>query len=615
MLHRRQWVSVGLAIVCAAALVGVAAPAQAGPVFVTRSGAGFDLGGQPYRFGGTNNYYLHYSSTLMVDDVFADAQAMGVKVVRAWTFLECGGDRPNSNGGCSQGTDKWMQRWSNSANAVVYNEGATGLLALDRMVASAAAHQVKLLLPFTGNWRDFGGMDQYVTWYGLPFHDQFFTDARVRQDYRNWIAKLVNRTNTVTGVAYRNDPTIFGWELANEPRCIDASLPTSGTCTADTLTNWASDMSAYVKSLDANHLVSVGDEGFHPGVGGTAGSWPYNVTDGVDHARLTALSTVDFGTYHLYPQGWGQSPTEAWGTAWINDHNAVGTSVNKPEILEEFGSTEQGTRDATYTAWTNAVRTGGGDGWMFWLLTGIQDNGQLYPDFDGFRVVVPSSTATVLANAAAAIGGPSTPDTTPPSAPGTPVASGVTSTSVTLTWAASTDNVGVTGYEVRSGTAVVATPSGTTTAVTGLTPATAYSFTVRARDAAGNWSSPSGPVPVTTLPNSAGACRVTYAPSPWTESPGVGGFTAYVTVANTGTASITGWTLRFALPAGQSLTPPGWSATWTASGQQLSATNLSWNATLGPGGGSTQIGFNGRWSGAFASPTSFTLNNAACTIG
>ncbi|HET6213870.1 MAG TPA: cellulase family glycosylhydrolase, partial [Micromonosporaceae bacterium] len=390
---RKLFVTV-TAVLCLSTLLG-GTPASAGPVFVTRSGAGFDLGGQPYRFGGTNNYYLHYSSQLMVDDVFADAQSMGVRVLRAWTFLECGGDRPNSNGGCSQGTDHWMQRWSNAAGAVVYNDtGAGGLVQLDRMVASAAAHNVKLLLPFTGNWRDFGGMDQYVTWYGLQFHDQFYTDARIRQDYKNWIAHLLNRTNTVTGVVYRNDPTIVAWELANEPRCINASLPTSGSCTADTLVSWAGEMSAYVKSLDANHMVSVGDEGFHPGVGGTGGSWPYNVTDGVDHARLTALSTVDFGTYHLYPQGWGQSPADTWGTAWVNDHNSVGTSLNKPEILEEFGTTDQGARDATYTAWTNAVRTGGGDGWMFWLLTGIQDNGQLYPDFDGFRVVVPSATAT-----------------------------------------------------------------------------------------------------------------------------------------------------------------------------------------------------------------------------
>jgi cellulose 1,4-beta-cellobiosidase len=112
-------------------------------------------------------------------------------------------------------------------------------------------------------------------------------------------------------------------------------------------------------------------------------------------------------------------------------------------------------------------------------------------------------------------------------------------------------------------------------------------------------------------PAAAATCSVTYTASPWTESPGVGGFTANLTVTNLG-APISGWTLSFALPAGQSLTQ-GWSATWS-NGPPVTATNLSWNADLGTGG-STQIGFNGRWTGAYSSPVAFTLNGAACATG
>src|SRR6266545_5812460 len=500
---RMRLVAIATVLLTTLALFTGLRPASAAPAgFVTRSGAGFVLDGQPFRYGGTNNYYLHYTSQLMVDDVLSDAQAMGLTVLRAWTCLECGGDKPNSAGGCSQGADHWMQRWSNASNGVVYNTGANGLQALDRMIASAAQHNVKLILPFTGNWRDFGGMDQYVTWYGLQFHDQFYTDARIKQDYKNWISTLLNRTNTVTGVQYKSDPTIFAWELANEPRCINASLPTSGTCTDDTLTGWATEMSAFIKGIDPNHMRSIGDEGFHPGVGGNSGQWPYNVTDGVDHARLTALPDIDFGTYHLYPQGWGQSPADTWGTQWINDHNSVGTSLNKPEVLEEFGTTDQGARDATYTAWTNAVRTGGGDGFMFWLLTGIQDDGQLYPDFDGFRVTVPSSTATVLAGAAAQMGGGgSGTDTSPPTAPTGLTASGTTNTSTALTWTSSTDHVGVTGYDILraagaggGGFGQVGTSATTSFSNTGLSPATTYRYQVRAHDAAGNTSAVSNTV-------------------------------------------------------------------------------------------------------------------------
>ena len=91
------------------------------------------------------------------------------------------------------------------------------------------------------------------------------------------------------------------------------------------------------------------------------------------------------------------------------------------------------------------------------------------------------------------------PDTTPPSTPTNLVASGTTQTSTNLSWNASTDNVGVTGYDVYQGATVIATVTGTTRSVTGLTPSTAYSFSVRAKDAAGNVSSASNTVNVTTL--------------------------------------------------------------------------------------------------------------------
>jgi mannan endo-1,4-beta-mannosidase len=611
----RRWLAGGVAVLLAAATLTVS-PATAGPVFVTRNGAAFDLGGQPFRFGGTNNYYLHYKSQLMVDDVFGDAVAMNLKVIRAWTSLECGGDKPNSAGGCSAGPDAWTQRWSNALGRPEINTGPGGLQKLDYMLAKANQLGVKLILPFVNNWRDFGGMDQYVTWYGLPFHDQFYTDTRIKQHYKDWIAAIVNRTNSITGVQYKNDPAVFSWELGNEPRCINASLPTSGTCTADTLVSWATEMSQFIKSLDANHMVSVGDEGFHPGVGGTPGSWPYNVTDGVDHARLTAIPTIDFGTYHLYPQHWSQ--TADWGTGWINDHNAVGAALNKPVILEEFGTTDQSTRDATYTAWTNAVRTGGGDGWNFWLLTGIQDDGQLYPDFDGFRVITPSANATLLSNAALQMGGGGGGDTTPPTTPGTPTASGVTATGATLSWAASTDGggSGLAGYTVfrRQGTADTAlTQSATNSAVlTGLAPSTQYTIVVRARDNAGNLSAASGAATFTTLPDTTGGrCRVVYGASNWG---GSNGFTANVTITNTGSAAISGWTMSFTFPAGQQLTLPGWSAMWAQDGATVTARNLDWNANLAPNA-STGIGFNGTFTGSNPRPVTFTLNGNTCTTG
>jgi mannan endo-1,4-beta-mannosidase len=211
-------------------------------------------------------------------------------------------------------------------------------------------------------------------------------------------------------------------------------------------------------------------------------------------------------------------------------------------------------------------------------------------------------------------------DTQAPTTPGTPAASGVTSTSATLTWAASTDNVGVTGYEVfrapgASGGsfASVGTSAGTTFTNSGLTAATTYRYQVRARDAAGNVSAASGSVSVTTQPGGGGGgtCRVTYSSSNWG---GSSGFTASVTITNTGTAALNGWTLGYAYQSGQQITPPGWGATWAQSGSNVSATNLTWNATLASNA-SVSIGANGTYTGSNPAPTSFTLNGSACTVG
>ncbi len=103
-------------------------------------------------------------------------------------------------------------------------------------------------------------------------------------------------------------------------------------------------------------------------------------------------------------------------------------------------------------------------------------------------------------------------------------------------------------------------------------------------------------------------CRVSYSANNW----GGGGFGGAITITNTGTSAINGWTLRFTFPGNQQVTQ-GWNATWTQQGAAVSAANLSWNAALAPNA-SVGIGFNGSYSGANPSPTTFSLNNVSCAI-
>jgi hypothetical protein len=202
---------------------------------------------------------------------------------------------------------------------------------------------------------------------------------------------------------------------------------------------------------------------------------------------------------------------------------------------------------------------------------------------------------------------------TPPTTPGTPTASAVTSTSANLAWAASTSSTGIAGYDVVgvNGTVetVVASPSTNAAAITGLTPSTMYTFAVYARDTAGNRSTRSGTVTVTTsagTPPPPGGCAVTYTPNVW-----AGGFTANLTLKNTGTSAWTSWTATFTFPGDQKITT-AWNATVTQTGAAVTATNLSYNGNVAVGT-STTFGFQGTWSGNSSSPTAFTVNGNACT--
>ncbi|HEX6198156.1 MAG TPA: glycoside hydrolase family 9 protein [Jiangellaceae bacterium] len=203
-------------------------------------------------------------------------------------------------------------------------------------------------------------------------------------------------------------------------------------------------------------------------------------------------------------------------------------------------------------------------------------------------------------------------DTEPPSQPGTPAVSDVTATSAGVSWTASTDNVGVSGYDVYVDGSLETSAVSPSVTLGGLTPETTYQVVVVARDAAGNQSAPSGATTFTTDSDGepGSACAVTYDSGPWTSGPGQGGFTAHVTITNTGDTTIDGWELEIELPDGQSL-DHGWSATWTQDGQTVRATPLDWNATIAPLG-SQQVGFNGLWAGSYTDASVFRLNGAPC---
>jgi len=75
------------------------------------------------------------------------------------------------------------------------------------------------------------------------------------QAYKNYASMIINRVNTITGVKYKDDPTIFAWELANEPHTTDNWDTLHGKPAASTVRNWVGEMAAFIKGQDPNHMV------------------------------------------------------------------------------------------------------------------------------------------------------------------------------------------------------------------------------------------------------------------------------------------------------------------------------------------------------------------------
>lgn len=219
-------------------------------------------------------------------------------------------------------------------------------------------------------------------------HDAFYTNAEIKTAYKNYVKALISR--------YSNSPAIMAWELANEPRC-KGGLSASSSCTPARVTAWVDEMSKYVKSLDSKHLVTVGDEGFFNRA--SSSDWFYNGGEGVDFEANLRLSSVDFGTFHLYPSHWSKDVSNPqtplgdknisltlkqynWGTQYIKDHASAATTIGKPVVLEEYGiPRDTGVRTVELGKWHDAVLANNIAGDMYWQFgTTLPSAGKTHDD-------------------------------------------------------------------------------------------------------------------------------------------------------------------------------------------------------------------------------------------
>jgi hypothetical protein len=222
--------------------VACAWPARAGfEHFVTRDGGRLTEGGKEFRFIGANmpGLVVPYDFTLRlpermtlptpweIEDAMKTLARMGMTVVRTWNLP-------------MRGPDEAPQPWHYVLAPDEFNE--TAFTTLDHTLALAGKHGVRVMLCLTAEAGDYlGGIGTYAAHRGKP-RAAFYTDPQIREDYKATVRHVLTRVNTVTGVPYKDDKAVLAWQFGNEMH----GAPTE----------WLSELAAYMKSLDPNHLVA-----------------------------------------------------------------------------------------------------------------------------------------------------------------------------------------------------------------------------------------------------------------------------------------------------------------------------------------------------------------------
>ncbi len=345
-------------------------PVESFENFIYANNANFFLDGETFHFAGTNAYYLPNYQKIdpkVVNRAFRLFKNTGITVIRMWGFYDgydCGYSRTDPNENVIQ------------TEPGVYSEEA--LKDLDEVIAKGKELGIYFIIPFINYWDELGGICQYNTWAGAenPSTNMefFLSNEQTQKWYKDYISMLLNRVNTVTQTAYKNEPAIFAWQIMNEGR-------NSGK-EATVMRDWYRDIAQYIKSIDPNHMVSTGEEGFDEGTPSDYSVSQYENTytlrsnEGTSYILNTNIPEIDFGNAHWYPTeyGFGDEINDAFLTAqkaWLNDHQAIAANAGKPSIIGEYGYPGWGNEQMkkVYRHFYTYAETIALDGNLIWQLT------------------------------------------------------------------------------------------------------------------------------------------------------------------------------------------------------------------------------------------------------
>lgn len=321
-----------LSMLSASMTLATATPASAAPSgFVTRSGTQLMLDGEPFTFTGYNIYFANsdgwcgpaWGSGNSLDQALTE-MGPGQEVIRAWFFQGLAIDNT---------TREWD--WS----------------AFDHTLQVAGAHGFKVIVTLTDQWGECGDDSLLNGYKDRAWYESGYKRVQpgMNESYRDWVVDVVSR--------YRDDPRVAFWQLINEAEV--APCPPGDPEPHRILKDWATDVSGLMKSIDANHLVSLGTLG-----NGQCGA------SFTDYEDLHSIPTIDLCEYHDYDEPDAPMPGDQWNGLAFRIQQCQ--NLNKPIFVGEAGIRPQeldGTyeaRAAAFQAKIDAQFTAGVQGFLAW---------------------------------------------------------------------------------------------------------------------------------------------------------------------------------------------------------------------------------------------------------
>jgi len=326
--------------------------------FIKVSGQQFSVGDKPYSFAGANYWY----GGLLGNDT-----AGQIRLKKELDFLISKGvtNLRVLGGTEGKGQINGVTRVEPALQTTPGQFNEDVLKGLDFLLTEMGKRKMKAVIFLSNNWEWSGGFLQYLNWNNKiadsvlfrklawdemrDYVSEFYDCEPCVSQYQKQVSLIINRTNSVTGLRYIDDPSIMAWELANEPRPMRPAV-------IEKYKKWIKKSAKLIKELDKNHLVTIGSEG-------EMGSESLNVFEAVH-----SFKDIDYATIHIWPKNWSWFKDTAISkdfknivdktVSYIDKHAASLTKMNKPLVIEEFGlprdlhiftpGSSTGLRDAYY---------------------------------------------------------------------------------------------------------------------------------------------------------------------------------------------------------------------------------------------------------------------------